>query len=486
MTTRIFVTYRIVANLLVIAAALSTHAAAQATRPSAQSKRLASPRELLLEARSELPAVTDRAEHWGRTREIAQWLAWARFYDDALATTPMDTMFLSLAYNDLARIRAANGDVAGAIKMIDATLTGAAAARAKSGVGRDLAERGDFAQGMDVVRGFTGRALHDVQLAAADRQITAGNLAQAESTIAVAAASGAFVDNVRVKLAEAYFRRGNERDAQRIAREAKNPWDPPDFVGAAVARAADHREWDSAKVLIKTQNVDAVPNAFVVLARAMAKRGDRASARQTLEEAIPLALLVKQARVQLTALSAIAVAQNDLGFIASAAPRMVVPDLSANRDGFECEAASSLAAARRYADALAINRTAGCGFSSAGYQFSAGDVDGAMRAIQENGNRANFVAAMVEWASIAAKRGDLKTATRLFSELKPEESHDDGYLTPTVHEIAHLMAKTGDEDGAQAWARARVTPDQRIAALIGAARAMIEKQNPSALFFISR
>src|SRR5262249_38300506 len=164
MATRIS-THRIVANLLAIAAALSTHAAAQTTRSPAL------PRELLLEARSELPAVT-RPEHWARTREIAQWLAWAGFYDDALATTPMDTMFLSLAYNDLARIRAANGDVAGAIKMIDATLTGAAAARAKSGVGRDLAERGDFAQGMDVVRGFTGRALHDVQLAAADRQIT--------------------------------------------------------------------------------------------------------------------------------------------------------------------------------------------------------------------------------------------------------------------------------------------------------------------------
>src|SRR5215475_4534808 len=112
-----------------------------------QSKRLATPRELLLEARSELQAVSERAEHWGRTREIAQWLAWARFYDDALATTPMDTMFVSLAYQDLARIRAANGDVAGATAMIDVTLTGADAARAKSAVAAELAERGDLAQG---------------------------------------------------------------------------------------------------------------------------------------------------------------------------------------------------------------------------------------------------------------------------------------------------------------------------------------------------
>ncbi|HEY7395421.1 MAG TPA: hypothetical protein VH559_11290 [Gemmatimonadaceae bacterium] len=473
MATRIS-THRIVAKILAIAAALSTHAAAQTTRP----------RELLLEARSELPAVTERAEHWGRTREIATWLAWARFYDDALATTRMDTMLVSLAYQDLARIRAANGDVAGATAMIDATLTGADAARAKSAVAAELAERGDLAQGRDVARGLTGRALHDVQLAAVARQITAGNLAQAESTIAVAAASGAFVDNARVDLAEAYFRRGNERDAQRIARQATNPDNPPDFAGIAVARAADRRSWDSAKVLIKTQDVDGVPNAFVVLARAMATSGDSASARKTLEEAIPLALLVKRPPMQLIALSKIAVAQYDLGFTASAAPRMVVPDLSTNRAAFrafECEVTWSFAAARRYADALAINRTTGCRIASiAGYQFRAGDVDGAMRTMQADSNRANVVSTVAEWALFAAKQRDLPTATRLFTGLKVERSYDEGYLSPAVAEIAHLMAATGDAKAAEAWARARATPDLRIAALTAVARAMIEKQNPNA------
>lgn len=450
----------------------------------AQSPRLATPRELLLEARSELAAVTDRAEHWGRTRDIAQWLAWARFYDDALATTRMDTMFASMAYQDLARIRAANGDVAGATAMVDATLTGAAAARAHSGIAADLAERGDLTRGRDVARGLTGRAQHDVQLAAAARQITAGNLAEAESTITAAAATGAFVDNVRVDLAEAYFRRGNERDAQRIAREAKNPDNAPDFAGMALARAADRRAWDSAKVLIKTQDVDARPDAFVVLARRMATAGDSASARQTLEEAIPLALLVTRAPLQLIALSAIAVAQYDLGFTASAAPRMVVPDLSTNRDAFRglnCETVWSFAAARRYADAIAINRTVGCSIASiAGFQFRAGDVDGAMQTIQRDSNRANVVSAVAEWASFAAKRGDLFTATRLFTGLNAERPYDDGYLTPAVAAIAHEMARTGDEGAAVDWARARLTPDQRIAALTGVARAMIEKQNPNA------
>lgn len=79
----------------------------------------------------------------------------------------------------------------------------------------------------------------------------------------------------------------------------------------------------------------------------------------------------------------------------------------------------SFAALRRYAEALAINRTAGCDISNiAGYQFRAADVDGAMRTIREDSNRANVVSTVAEWASRAAKRGDLPTAARFFAGLK--------------------------------------------------------------------
>ena len=366
----------------------------------------------------------------------------------------MDTMFTSMAYEELARIRAANGDVTGATAMIGATLTGAAAARARSGIAADLAERGEIAQGQGVASGLTGRAHHDVQLAVAARQISTGDLAHAESTISAAAATGAFVDNLRVDLAEAYFRRGSERDAQRIASDARNPDVLPDFAGIAIARAADRRAWDTAKALIKARGVGQAPDGFVVLARRMAAAGDSTSARLTLEEAIPLAVLVASAPLRLIALSAIAVAQYDLGFNASAAARMLVPDLSTNRAdlrGFECEATWAFAAARRYADALEINRTTQCRIANiAGVQFRAGDIDGALAAIKVDSNYANVVATLGDWAAYAAKRGDLATALRLLGEVKGEHSYDDGYLTPAVGEVAHL-------------------------------RAMIEKENPSAV-----
>jgi hypothetical protein len=94
-------------------------------------------------------------------------------------------------------------------------------------------------------------------------------------------------------------------------------------------------------------------------------------------------------------------------------------------------------------------------------------------------NRADFVARMSEFASFAAKNGDLSIAERVFGMLDVKQPYDDGYMSPAAVQIAHLMAQSVGEDKALDWSRARPTPDQRAAALIGVARAMIEKVNPN-------
>jgi hypothetical protein len=234
--------------------------------------------------------------------------------------------------------------------MVDATLTGADAARARSSIAADLAERGNVDASSRVAQSLTGRGREDVRLTVAARQISDGKLTRAESTIAVAAADGAFVDDIRVDLAEAYVRSGNERAAERIARDAKNPTNAPDFAQARIDRAVDRHAWGFAKTLIKSGDGDEVASGFVTLARSMVRARDTASAGQTLVEAVPFAVHIKDGPHRLIVLSDIAVAQFDLGLRPTAPSYMDVPDLSKNPDmlgGMGCDVTSAFAKARR-------------------------------------------------------------------------------------------------------------------------------------------
>jgi hypothetical protein len=442
------------------------------------------PRQVLLEARSQLSHIDDKTEHWGRTREIAQWLAWARLYDDAIATARMDTTFLAFTIEELGRIRAANGDVEGATSMVDSATPGPGAVRARSAIAADLADQGNLDKASRVAQSLTGRAQDDVRLAAAARQISDGKLAQAESTIVVAAAAGAFVDDIRVDLAEAYVRHGNDAAAQRIARDAKNPNNPPDFAQARIERAVERRAWGFAKTLITTGDSNEIASAFVTLARSMVRAQDTLSAAQTLEAAVPFAVRINDAPRRLDVLSDIAVAQFDLGLPPTAPAHMDVPDLSKSPEalgGMGCQVTWAFAKARRFSDANVLARATHCGVASvAGFQFRAGDVDGALETMREVTNRSVFVSTMSEFASFAAQKGNLSMAERVFGVLQVKERRDDGYMTPAVGSIAHLMARASSEERALMWSRARPTPDQRAAALTGVARAMIEKTNPNA------
>ena len=463
-----------------------------ATALCASSARIAhppppTPRALLLEARAQLSNVGDRSEHWADTRGIATWLAWAGFYDDAIETTRMDSMFTPFAYTDLARARAANGDIDGAIVMVDTTLSGDAAAKAKVEIASDLADSGNFVAAGRVAQRLPARSQGEVQLAIAGRQTDAGDLTQAEKTIDAAAVAGANVDDARARLAEAYARRGDRAQADRLARSSKDAENAPDLDDARLARAFQMRAWDSAKVLIKATGGPATygaPGAFVVLAREMAKAHDTAAARRTLDEATSMAVRLKGEVARLSVLSAIAVAQYDMGLRPAAAARMVMPDLSKhpNRLGAAaCDVTWGFAAARRYSDALTLERTTHCGiWLLAGYQFRAGDIEGALRTIRLETNRSLVLTEIGNWASFAAKHGDVTTARRMFDMLEVREPRDDGYVTPAATEVAHAIAASGDVEGSASWARARVTAAQRVAALVGAARAMVEKQNPRA------
>jgi hypothetical protein len=75
-------------------------------------------RAILGEARAQLSGIASKPAGQVIGAEIARLLAWVGDYDEAAATARMDA-YPSLAYRELARIRAARGDVSEALSLID-------------------------------------------------------------------------------------------------------------------------------------------------------------------------------------------------------------------------------------------------------------------------------------------------------------------------------------------------------------------------------
>jgi len=458
---------------IVILVATNNAAVAQIPQPTA----------ILLEARAQLPRIATSVDRWAATRAVGEWLARAGAYDEAIATTASDTLYLKLAYTDLARIRARNGDLSGALQMVATIQHDPDSARSVSNIAADLADAGQIEDAFRVAHGLRGRAIHDVELAVAGWLTEHGRLTEAEKMLDSAEATGAFADVERAALAEAYFRIGKRADAARLDRSVKDRESAPDFQSVRYDLAVGQRDWSDARALVLRGPLGERAAGLEGLAAAMARVGDTSAARRTLDEATTEATKIRDRTARLTALSRVAVTQRRLGIPVTAAKRMTVPDLrrSPEKGSRNCALVSAFGAAGLMKEARAIDSLVHCGARYiASYQFDAGDIDGALKTINDISDPANISATVSEWAARAAKDGRLTDALTVFRTLHVTHSYDDGYMSPAAAAIAKEMARRGDVTSALEWARSLETADLRAAGLTGVAQAVIAAQNPKA------
>jgi hypothetical protein len=376
-----------------------------------------SDRALLREADRECRSIPQRSDSivW----DIFCQQATQGYYDDAFGTILQvfnPGSDAQHAFVALARMRAEQGDMEEAKRLVRLYMTRDSRVEALKALAVIQVQRGD-------IPGATRTAYlvpdpRPVLEAVAIARAKTGDLRGARETIAPAGHS----DNVLDAIAEYQFQAGDSDGALKTAQEMSS---------------------------------DAMVSRLVEIADALRWRGKQASVRG-------LASRITNPKV----------ARLFLDVFASTAPENIEvfpPDI--------CDQAMVLAERSDFAAAYSLmEKSKSDCYSSVAVRQYESDPAGAERALQHSSVRMHVCFGLAEFAKAAATHGKATEALRFIDTAQTRCGERDAYVLEAVRHVARQWTARSKPSEVLKWARSRPNPSQRALALLGIAEAMGDKR----------
>lgn len=373
-----------------------------------------SDRELLREAAQEFKkakSATGPYIYW----DVFCQQAAQGYYDDARATILLSHSDSDMQYAlvTLARIRAKNGDVEGAVRTAHAYSASETRAKAIEEIATIQAERGDVRGARETAASIGGPrgALEAIAIIQAQK----GDLRGARETVASVGHS----DRVLEAVAGYQIQLGDFDGALKTAQE---------IYPANIA------------------------NLLLELGDALKERGEQSRVRE-------LASHVTNPEVAHLFLEYVRLSQSRWEHVPTIEPNI-------------CEQAYFLVEKYEFTAAYASIEKTKCWYSFLAIKQYETDPAGAEQVLQRSSDPMDVCFGQTQFAKAAATRGNIRDALRFIDSAQKGCGEKSGHLFDAVHQVAREWAIRKKPKTVVKWARSRPTPPQRELALLGVAEAM--------------